>query len=343
MDDWHGSSLRDLCVLRNCRRRRISSWDRKGGNADCVTVPKGARQVLAEIKGAGVINHIWFTIACADRMHMRKIVLRMYWDGEKNPSVECPVGDFFGIGHGITKNYWSAPLVMGSQGGKALTCWFHMPFAKGARVEITNECDTEIGSFYYYIDYEEHVAIPENLGRFHAWWNRENPTKGIPFDKKLGWKTPNLDGKENYLILDAKGKGHYVGCTMSVDRETRGWYGEGDDMIFIDGEKWPPSLHGTGTEDYINLAWCPNEQFTSPYHGLPHVQNPDWSGKTSFYRFHIEDPVMFDESVLVTIEHGHANEQSQDVTSVAYWYQMEPHKKFPKFPAVKDRMPWSFG
>jgi hypothetical protein len=341
MDRWIGSSLRDLCVLRDCRRKRASSWDRTGGNADCVRkTPRGKTVVLADIKGAGIISHIWITISCpGDRMHLRKIVLRMYWDGEKNPSVEAPVGDFFGIGHGMTKNFWSAPLAMSPQGGRALNCFFPMPFAKGARVELKNECDSEIGAIYYYIDYEEYPALPENLGRFHAWWNRENPTKAIPLGK-LSWRKPNLTGKENYLILDAKGKGHYVGCTMNVDSEKRGWYGEGDDMIFIDGEKWPPSLHGTGTEDYFNTAWCPNEEYTSPYHGLPLVQNPDYSGKTTLYRFHIEDPVMFDESIRVTIEHGHANDHSHDCSSVAYWYQAEPHRKFPKFPSVKARVPW---
>lgn len=153
----------------------------------------------------------------------------------------------------------------------------------------------------------------------------------------------NTTGDGNYVILEAHGKGHYVGCNLNIHnlRETRewNWYGEGDDMIFIDGEPWPPSLHGTGTEDYFNTAWCPQQEVCTPYHGIILGGGPNWSGKISVYRYHIQDPVMFDESIKVTIEHGHNNHRSDDLSSTAYWYQSEPHLPFAPLPKVKDRMP----
>ena len=153
----------------------------------------------------------------------------------------------------------------------------------------------------------------------------------------------NKTGKDNYVILEAVGKGHYVGCSLNIHNlrktDKKNWYGEGDDMIFIDGEKWPPVLHGTGTEDYFNTAYCPTQEFSAPYHGLPLAGGSNWSGKITLYRFHIEDPIYFKKSIKVTIEHGHANRRSDDYSSVAYWYQLEPHKKFPETLSVKKRLP----
>ena len=197
----------------------------------------------------------------------RKIVLRMYWDGETEPSVEAPIGDFFGMGHGLTRNYASAALMMSPEDGKAFNCFFRMPYATDARIEIGSEAEHPI-KFYFYIDYEAYDKLPDNELRFHAKWNRENPTDGIPdagidnADYEFGGNNTTGDG--NYVILEAEGSGHYVGCNLNIDnlRATSewNWYGEGDDMIFIDGEPWPPSLHGTGTEDYFNTAWCPSEE-----------------------------------------------------------------------------------
>jgi hypothetical protein len=276
----------------------------------------------------------------------RKVVLRMYWDGETNPSVEAPIGDFFGMGHGITKNYTSACLMMSPEDGKAMNCFFPMPFSEGARIEVENQSNTSL-KFYFYIDYEEYDKLPENELRFHAQWTRQCPTDGIP-DKgvdnavfEFGGK--NTTGEGNYVILDAEGKGHYVGCNFNVHNlrftQEWNWYGEGDDMIFIDGEAWPPSLHGTGTEDYFNTAWCPQQEICTPYHGLILGGGPNWSGRISTYRYHILDPVMFEKSIKVTIEHGHDNHRSDDISSTAYWYQTEPHKDFPQLLPAHQRLP----
>ncbi|RMB61878.1 glycoside hydrolase family 172 protein [Tessaracoccus antarcticus] len=332
----YGSSLRDLPRLRSTRRRRVSSYDVTGGNEDRVTLQPGDTAELADIRGAGSVNHIWMTVApmlppgpdTPDNDFMRKLVLRAYWDGNEHPSVLVPLGDFFGVGHGRTTNFASLPLQMSPQDGKSLNSFFHMPFADGARFEITNECEDLVLWFYYYIDYEAFDELEDGIGRFHASWHRENPCGGEEQgDRSNGeflFGGNNTTGDGNYTILDTRGRGHYVGCTFNVTNlrhtEAWNWYGEGDDMIFVDGESWPPNIHGTGTEDYFNTAWCPSEAYQSNYHGITIPGGPNWSGQISMYRFHIEDPVTFQESVRVTIEHGHNNARSDEISSVAYWY-----------------------
>jgi hypothetical protein len=290
--------------------------------------------------------------------YARTTVIRMYWDRASSPCVEAPIGDFFGIGHGIVKDFWSLPLSMSPQDGRGFNCFFPMPFASGALIEVVNESDCGM-IFFYYIDYEKHERLDDGIAYFHAQWRRENPTSGWGkgrFDddietgrvgelRKRVWSTPNLNGKDNYVILEAEGRGHYVGCNLNIDcfsRQMNDWYGEGDDMIFIDGDAWPPALHGTGTEDYFNTAFSPRTEFCTPYHGVTvYSGKPDWpwKGKNSLYRFHIEDPIMFQKSIRVTIEHGHANSLSNDYSSTAYWYQMEPHAAFPPLPPAVKRLP----
>ncbi|MBB5159564.1 glycoside hydrolase family 172 protein [Saccharopolyspora phatthalungensis] len=352
---WHGSSLRDLPRLRSSRRGRSSSWDRSGGNEDRLTIAPGRTATLTEIRGAGSINHIWVTVA-NERMtpdpwmrepeYLRKLVLRAYWDGERQPSVAVPLGDFFGVGHGRTTNFVSAPLQMSPQDGKAFNCFFPMPFSTGARLEISSELVHERVFFYYYVDYELFDELGADIGRFHAQWRRSDPCPGVDqrseSNDRFLFTGTNLDGLDNYTILEAAGRGHYVGCVLNIhnlrDTNEWNWYGEGDDMIFIDGQRWPPTLHGTGTEDYFNTAWCPAESYHAPYHGITLPGGDNWSGQISLYRFHIEDPIPFQRSIRVSIEHGHANKRSDDYSSVAYWYQSEPHAPFSLAP-VEQRIP----
>lgn len=352
----HGSSLRDLPRLRHSRRGRASSWDHTGGNDDRLTLHPGQVASLADIAGAGAITHIWVTVAhehmsptpqTQEADVLRRLVLRMYWDGEHRPSVHVPLGDFFGVGHGRSVNFVSAPLQMSPQDGKGFNCFFPMPFGDGARVEVASEMAHESVYLYYYIDYERYDSLQEDLGRFHAQWRRANPCLApTPANDEtnadLLLTGTNLDGANNYVILEAEGRGHYAGCVLSIRnlRETDqwNWYGEGDDMIFIDEDTWPPTLHGTGTEDYFNTAWCPDQAYSSPYHGITLPGTTNWGGEISLYRFHIEDPIMFDRRIRVTIEHGHANKRADDYASVAYWYQEEPHKPF-DLPPVQQRIP----
>jgi hypothetical protein len=341
-----GGGLSSVPRLRDRRRRRSSSHDPTGGNRDYVVIPAGEAAVLAETEGAGCVRHVWVTIRSREEWYLRKLLLRMFWDGEEEPSVEVPIGDFFGIGHGLTHNYVSAPLEMSPQDGRGFNCWWPMPYAEGARIEVENQGDMDVEALYYYVDYEEQEEPEPGLGRFHATWHRENPTLGIPDEGmvnrefQLGGR--NEDPGGNYVILEAEGRGHYVGCNVSIhnlrETEEHNWYGEGDDMIFIDGEE-EPSIVGTGTEDYYGMSWCPTQEYCAPYHGLPLPGGPNWSGKITWYRYHILDPVYFGKSIRVTIEHGHANRRSDDYSSTAYWYQEEPHKPLRPMPPVEERLP----
>jgi len=301
----------------------------------------------------------------AERDELRQTVLRMFWDGESSPSVEVPLGDFFGIGFGLRRNFVSLPLQMSPQNGRGFNCWFPMPFATGARFEIENQ-GAQQRLLFFYIDYEEHASTDPDLGRFHAWWNRTNPTAGTAREhgytrrdygysdaRPVGagngsggpWRQPNLTGERNYVMLDVNGCGHYVGCNLNIDvfeRQVNDWYGEGDDMIFIDGEPWPPRLHGTGTEDYFNTAFCPRQEYSAPYHGITVYSGNDawpWGGKNSLYRFHIEDPIRFERSIRVTIETGHDNALANDYSSTAYWYQIGRTTPLKPLPPVEARLP----
>ncbi len=333
--------LDGLFAIRPARSRRVSSYDRQGGNTDCLRIGAGETAVLADIAGAGVIRHIWITMASEDPMIRRNAVLRMYWDDEEQPSVESPIGDFFGQGWGEAYNFISLPLAAAPVGGRALNCYFPMPFGRRALITVENQSDKPIRSFYYYVDYQEYPSIPEEWGRFHAWWNRELTDPHPQGENEWGTLGPvplNPSDEGNYLLLEAEGTGHVVGINYYVDCPSPIWYGEGDDMWLIDGEPWPGSLHGTGTEDFFNSSWCPKEIYLHPYFGYARVnQNIGWLGRTHSYRFFIEDPVCFQKSVRASIEHGHANVLTLDLCSVAYWYQIEPHKPFRPLPPKEQR------
>jgi hypothetical protein len=315
--------LRGLGQKQDYRSRRVSSYDRSGGNRDSIVIEPGRTAVLAEIDGPAAIHHIWTTIA-AEPFYGRKIVLRIYWDDEKSPSVEAPIGDFFGVGHGLNRSFASLPITCSSE-GRARNCYWYMPFRRSCRITVKNEGTRAVDAFYYYIDYRELTDLPAEAAYFHAQYRQEFPP---------------AEGRD-YRILEAEGAGHYVGCSLSVLQRAMGWWGEGDDRIRVDGEP-KPSLHGTGSEDYFSDAWGMREG-QSPFYGCP-LQEEDFQAgsKATVYRFHIPDPVPFKKSIDVTIEHGHANDRHDFVSSVAYWYQAEPHRAFAAFPAAAERLPFAF-
>lgn len=314
--------MAELPVFKDYTAARESSYDRTGGNADGRhdwPLEPGETRVMADITGAGAITHIWITIATKDDKHLKHMVLRAYWDGEENPSIEAPIGDFFGLGHGKYYQYSCLPIQIGTDRG--LNCFWRMPFSDGARITVTNEGPVAGQAFYYYIDYQKLDEVGGDVGRFHAQYRQAYP----------------CDSPENYVFLDAKGRGHFVGCNLSIHNRAAGWWGEGDDMIYVDGEE-TPTLHGTGSEDYFCGAWAYGAPFSNLYFGAPlidgqHAQNALWN----VYRYHLEDPIPFTRSIRVTIEHGHKNNRSDDFSSVAYWYQNEPHVPFPPLPAPDAR------
>lgn len=343
------SAFDSLLRLTNARTKRVSSFDRSGGNADRVTFKSGETFVMADLTGAGKVTHIWITLSSKDLMSRKNLVLRCYWDGQTHPSVEAPLGDFFGQGWGDKYNFVSLPLASAPKDGHALVCYWPMPFGKGARITVENQGPEDIDAFYYYVDYEQLDQLDHDCPRFHAWYNQEVtvPEGGSENEwAVLGPEPQNPSDKFNYLVCECEGKGHFVGLNYYVINPGPMWYGEGDDMFLIDGEPWPGSLHGTGTEDYFNMSWCPDELYCHPYFGCARAPGRGndagrfgWIGKTHLYRFHIEDPVRFQSSLRASIEHGHANVLTLQLASVAYWYQSLPSRPFPPLAAASDRLP----
>jgi hypothetical protein len=322
---------------------RASSSDPTGGNADARPIPPGQTLTVFDTDGPGMISHIWFTISSNEAYHLKRIVLRIFWDGEDTPSVETPIGDFFGLGLGEYHNWQSQMLSVGSI--KALNCFFPMPYRKHARITVTNEGMEPVRSLYYNIDFRNYgQELPAGALYFHAQYRQAQPNQGWTNNWKSNGdpevnQKPNLDGKDNYVWFEAKGRGQFVGVTMSVLQNQDKWFGEGDDMFFIDGEQ-KPSIAGTGTEDYFLGAWdFGGQPFSYQLYGAPVVGQEVAGGRSSVYRFHLDSPIPFHQSFKATIEHGHANHRSDNYYSVAYWYQEEPHAAFPPLPPVDERIP----
>lgn len=351
----YAQSELELARLRSYTNHRVSSYDRSGANDDGnwnQPIRAGETRALAEIEGPAMISHIWITIATPGRWHLKELVLRMYWDGEETPSVEAPVGDFFGLGLGKYFLYESELLSVGSQ--KALNSFIPMPFRRSARITVTNEGEEDLGAFYYNFDYERHESLPDDVAYFHAQYRQQAPTDGWTTEWTRNGEErindrKNADGSGNYVILEAEGRGHYVGVTHSILQNQGDWWGEGDEMIFIDGAT-EPDIIGTGSEDYYLGAWCYGGCGINPFggneptfaydrYGNPMNGGDDRGAEWMVYRFHTESPIVFQEDIRVTIEHGHANHRSDNFYTVAYWYQSEPHGEFPALPPVNERIP----
>lgn len=328
-----GAPLAGLAQLKTGESMRSSSSDPNwvNGNGDARPIPPGETIEIANLEGPGLITHIWNTIAATERGYSRLLVIRMYWDGEAAPSVEAPIGDFFIIGHGMDTPVQSVPVVVSSE-GRARNCYWPMPFHKSARITVTNEGRTPINALYWYVDWRKLPRLSEDTASFHASYRQEYPT---------------ASGR-NYQIADIEGRGHYVGTVMNIRQHLASWYGEGDDFWFIDGET-EPRLRGTGSEDYFCDAWG-FRKFDGPYYGVPVFDNYKPMGKITAYRWHIADPVLFTKSLRLEIEHKGVTfnedgsvrsgfeERSDDFSSVAFWYQTEPHKPFPPLPPAYARL-----
>lgn len=339
--------LDGLLHLREGRSMRASSTRNVPGdpsdpknNRDNLRVAPGKTHVLADLDGPGVITHVWMTFlgpgphpwAPKGAANHKEMVLRMYWDGHEEPDVEAPVGDFFASGFGMRMAVRSLPVQV--EGGASYNCFWPMPFRKSARMEIENDGKKEIALLYYNIDWIKKDRLPENTPYFHAQYRQEYPVQ---------------HGRD-YLILDAVGRGHYVGCVLTVRSRSPGWFGEGDEKILVDGDEHP-SIQGTGTEDYFLSAWGLRKQ-CFPFFGCPYTDGGEvLGGKTCAYRWHLADPVVFQERIRVTIEHYgwiakdenpdrkamSWNEREDDYASTAFWYQVGTPKRFARVPSCAER------
>lgn len=349
------SNAQELWMPRDYTSQRISSYDRSGGNDDgnwANRIEPGQTRLVGEVVGPGIIKHIWMTIASNEPYHLKKMVLRMYWDDEDSPSVEAPIGDFFGLGLGKYIMYESKYTSVGSQ--KALNAKFAMPFKKKAKITITNEGEQAVNAFYYNIDWEKHKSLPAETMYFHAQYRQQTPTDGWTNEWPNNYVPKindhkNVDGIGNYVMMEATGAGNYIGATHSIIQNQGDWWGEGDEMMYIDGAK-DAQIKGTGAEDYYLGAWCYGGCGINPFggtkptfayqtYGNPQNGGDNKGAEWTVYRFHDNSPIPFKKSFKMTIEHGHANHRSDNYYTVAYWYQTEPHAAFPGLSPVKSRIP----
>jgi D-arabinan exo alpha-(1,3)/(1,5)-arabinofuranosidase (non-reducing end) len=335
--------IANLPKARDYVQKRASSYDRSGGNVDLRRLAAGETLTLLDDSGPGIITHIWITLTNDDPSHLKALVLRMYWDGESSPSVEAPLGDFFGLGFGEYFLYHSIALAVGPD--RALNCFFPMPFNKSARITLTNESDRPVHAVFFNIDYQAYShPLAADMLYFHAQYRQATPARGLnnqwkDNDDPLADAQKNLDGKDNYVWMEARGRGHYVGVNMSILQNQDDWWGEGDDMFFVDGAA-TPTINGTGSEDYFLGAFgFGNTAFSYDLFGAPVKGGQVAGSRSSVYRFHLDSPIPFTQSFRATIEHGNANVRSDNYFSVAYWYQTEPHLPFPPLPSLHERLP----
>jgi hypothetical protein len=288
----------------------------------CINLEQNSTATLAEITGPGMITHIWMTV---DEKAYRSCVLRFYWDEETSPSVEVPIGDFFANGHGLRYNVNSLPVVVNPSGG--FNCYWKMPFRKHCKITIENPTGEMIKNFFYQISYEL-KEISSDAGYFHAQWRRERLQREKP----------------EHVILDSvKGKGNYIGTFVAWIQYNEGWWGEGEVKFYLDDDVKHPTICGTGTEDYFGGAWCFRETYSTPFLGYPLWVKGKEINKHAVYRWHVPDPIRFHKNLRVTIQalgwypDGKFQPLNDDIASVAYWYQNEPHEPFPPLPDLEER------
>lgn len=308
----------DLAKLKDYKARRFSSNDPDlASNYDNRPLLPGETRVLLDVDGPGVITHFWMTLDGSEYAWPRLLRLRIYWNASDRPSVDVPLGDFFAVGHGFERNVKSAMVTNVSE-GRAKNCYWPMPFQQHAKVTVTNEGTERIGLFYFQVDWRSMKSLPKDVGYFHARYTQYQP----------GPKGKNL------TVLETTGRGHYVGTVMSVVTNHLGWFGEGDDYWFVDGEE-KPSLEGTGTEDYFSDAWGFRED-NALYAGVPIYEGHGMGSRITAYRWHIADPVPFQKSLRFELEHrgwvhrddwsvvGSFEERDDYFALVAFWYQVPP-------------------
>ncbi len=317
--------MSDVAKIKPLESRRASTHD-PAGNADSLnSFAPGQTHVMLDKDGPGRINHIWMTYAtfAGHQTALRDLVIRMYWENSAIPAVEVPLGDFFAQGHSRSYNVNSAPITIG-ENPRALNCYWPMPFYKHARIEIYNSGQRGIRRIFYNINYEL-GPMDTDLGLFHAVYHRN---RNLPGQNRF-----QLEKDKNYVILETQGQGQYVGCVLNVDADAEGWWGEGDEIIYVDDQN-QPRISGTGSEDYFCNAWGFKNTFSYAYYGVPLTEKLE-NGRqlTTAYCWHIPDPVRFEQYIKVTLEPIFKPMVTNDYSSVAFWYQKEPIKKREPLPA----------
>lgn len=320
------SMMTALSQSQNYSASRVSSYHREGGPRDNFWIPTDGREVtLAEIRGPGAITHIWMT----HRGGGRDLILRMYWEGNAHPSVEAPIGDFFGVAMGIDAAMNSIPIQVSSE-GRSRNCWWYMPFNQSTRITAAatrsvENSRRETVPLYFYIDYRVFGRPIKDLHYFHSRFTEIDPApRGRPL-----------------LLAEAEGDGHFVGLVMGHRARMPGWFGEGDDIITVDGKV---SFLGTGTEDYFCDAWG-FRVFSDLYHGVPFLEGREEGNRLSAYRFHILDPIPFRKSFRFELEHWPwispwPNTGRDYFSAQSFWYQKSVHRPWPRLEKIVSLEPW---
>ena len=314
------------------RRSSSNNLDPRSNDDSKRPIP-GETVVLADLEGPGVVSHVWLTVAASEFGWPRLLRLRVYYDGSPAPSVDAPLGDFFAVGHGFERPVRSLMVRASSEGRSRNSCW-PMPFRRSCRITVTNEGRRRVSNLYYHVDWQKLRALPEGTPYFHAWYRQALPAPP--------------DGSP-YEILSVRGRGHYVGTVMSVVQAEAGWFGEGDDLFYVDGEQ-KPSIEGTGSEDYFNDAWGLHVD-DGPYTGVPVAEGTGLGSRMTAYRWHLADPVPFTKSLRFVIEHkgwtfnpdgsvkSAFGERTDLMSSVAFWYQEGIATDQPPVPYGSARLP----
>ena len=286
----------------------------------CLNLKANETVTIMDNEGPGVIRHMWITF---NSSHYRDAIIRIYWDGQDEPSVQAPLGDFLCNSWKDRQNILAIPINVNPSGG--MNIYFPMPFRKHAKITVENDSPNELGGFFYTINYTLE-AVPDDALYFHAFWRRSNP---LPYG-------------EAFLMVDGiKGRGQYVGTFMAWQQNNAGWWGEGEIKMFLDGDKEFPTICGTGTEDYFGGAWGFGADFSAPYLGFQQVSGTscEVGARMTLYRFHVHDPVYFKSDLKVTMQalgwrgEGRYLPMQDDIASVVYWYQTLPHVPFETMPA----------
>jgi hypothetical protein len=325
--------LSDLPRLKTFTAHRASSQNPAiGSNDDSKRIMPGETLVMADLTGPGIVSHIWLTVADNEYAWPRLVRLRIYYDGKKTPSVDVPLGDFFGVGHGYERAVDSM-LIRDSSFGRARNSYWPMPFRKACRITATDEGNRPVTMFYYHVDWQKHASLAPDVAYFHGYYRQERPA---------------IAGR-NYEFLSVRGRGHYVGTVLNVIQAGVGWFGEGDDLFYVDDAKHP-QIGGTGTEDYFNDAWDLRVA-SGPWTGTPIAEGERVGARLGAYRWHVPDPIPFTKSLWAGIEHAGwtynadgslrsgFEERPDFFSSAAFWYQVGVNEDLPEPPFGAERLP----